>query len=103
MKTSTMRISLLSIWLSVSILSVTAQVCSTQGTCKYKNMREAIDAGLAREASHEWHKIQWRTDVQKALREAQTQSKPIFVFFVVKQRAPSPSGWVGPQNDFGKT
>lgn len=104
MKTSTaMRISLLLIWLSTSISSVAAQVCSTKGTCQYKNMHEAIDSVLARESSHEWQKIQWRTDAQKALTEARAQSKPIFVFFVVKQRAPSPTGWVGPNNDLGKT
>lgn len=103
MKTSIMKISMLLIWLSASISSVAAQVCSTKGTCQYKNMQEAINTVLSRESAHEWHKIQWRTDAQKALAEAQTQSKPIFVFFVVKQRAPSPKGWVGPNNDLGKT
>jgi predicted PurR-regulated permease PerM len=89
--------------LLVSIPSVAAQSSSTARDLPAKNMRQAIDKSLARESLHEWKKIQWRTNASQALREAQAQSKPIFVFFMVKQKAPSPASWTGQQNDMGKT
>ena len=81
-----------------------AQIC-TGSSCepKFKNMRDAIDTILAREQKHDWQKIQWRTNASAALEEARGQDKPVFVFFVVKQRAPSPKNWVGDANDMGKT
>jgi hypothetical protein len=89
--------------LLISIPSVAAQGNSSAGEHPAKNMREAIDKSLARESLHEWKKVQWRTNAAQALREAQAQSKPIFVFFMVKQKAPSPASWTGQQNDMGKT
>jgi len=80
-----------------------AQNSSSQDACPYKSMREAIDTISARESAHEWQKIQWRTNAKTALVEAQKQSKPIFVFFVVKQKVSSPKNWVGDKNDMGKT
>jgi len=91
------------------VLSTTSPLCtnannsSGKDCCPYKNMREAVDTISARETAHEWQKIQWRTNAATALAEAQKQSKPIFVFFVVKQKAPSPKTWVGEQSDLGKT
>jgi len=103
MKDLAKRIPPLMICLSVSISSVNAQTCSTTPTRSAKNMREAIDTNLARENLHEWRKIQWRTDASQALQEAQAQSKPIFVFFVVKQLKPSPTSWTGQKDDTGAT
>lgn len=91
-----------SLTLFVSLPLAIGQPCTT-GKCEFKNMNEAIDKLLAREATHDWQKISWRTSASKALQDAQAQSKPIFVFFIVKQKAPSPKSWVGPQNDMGKT
>jgi hypothetical protein len=83
--------------------AVPAQTCSTKGGCPYKNQREAIDTLLAQESQHKWKNIQWRTDAAQSLIEAQAQSKPIFVFFVVKQLKPSPSKWSSQKDDTGKT
>jgi len=80
-----------------------AENSAGKDSCPYKNMREAIDTISARETAHEWQKIQWRTSAATALAEAQKQSKPIFVFFVVKQKAASPKNWVGKESDLGKT
>ena len=62
-------------------------------------MRAAIDAGLARQSKQEWQKIRWRTSASAALSEARAESKPIFIFFVVKQQAPSPTKWTGQSDD----
>jgi hypothetical protein len=103
MKDLAKRIPPLMICLLAGISSASAQSCSTTPTRPAKNMREAIDTNLARESLHEWRKIQWRTDASQALREAQAQSKPIFVFFVVKQLKPSPTQWTGQKDDTGAT
>jgi hypothetical protein len=90
--------------LLVSTSSASAQSCSTAcSKSQPKTMREAIDTNLARESLHEWHKINWRTNASQALRDAQAQSKPIFVFFIVKQLKPSPTKWTGQKDDTGQT
>jgi hypothetical protein len=81
----------------------TAQSCSTDAKCPYKNQKEAIDTLLAKESEHKWQSIHWRTNAAQCLQEAQAQSKPIFLFFVVKQLAPSPTKWSGQKDDTGKT
>jgi hypothetical protein len=80
-----------------------AKICSTSGGCPYKSQREAINTLLAQESEHRWKSIQWRTDAAQCLKEAQARSKPIFLFFVVKQLAPSPSKWSGQKDDTGET
>jgi|SRR5277367_2138357 len=104
MKDLAKEITLLTACLFVTMSSVSAQSCST-AACKSqpRNMREAIDTNLARESLHEWHKINWRTNASQALRDAQAQSKPIFVFFIVKQLKPSPTKWTGQKDDTGNT
>jgi hypothetical protein len=84
-------------------LYANAENSSGKDSCPYKNMRDAIDTISARETVHEWQKIQWRTSAATALADAQKESKPIFVFFVVKQKASSPTSWVGKESDLGKT
>jgi hypothetical protein len=80
-----------------------AKTCSTTGGCPYKSQREAIDTLLAQESQHKWKSIEWRTDAAQALKDAQAQSKPVFVFFVVKQLKASPSKWSSQKDDTGKT
>jgi hypothetical protein len=75
-----------------------AKTCSTTGGCPYKSQREAIDTLLAQESQHKWKSIEWRTDAAQALK-----SKPVFVFFVVKQLKASPSKWSSQKDDTGKT
>jgi hypothetical protein len=103
MKQSAKRLAPLLISLLAGSSSVNAQTCPASDKCPYKNMQEAINTLLSRESQHEWQKIQWRTSAAEALRDAQRQSKPIFVFFVVKQQAPSPTKWTGQANDTGQT
>jgi hypothetical protein len=86
-----------------TVSSATAQSCSTDAKCPYKNRKEAIDTLLAQESEHKWQSIQWRTNAAQCLQEAQAQSKPIFLFFVVKQLTPSPTKWSGQKDDTGKT
>ncbi len=85
------------------VSAVSAQTCSTKSGCPYKSQREAIDTLLAQESQHKWKNIQWRTDAAQTLKEAQEQSKPVFVFFVVKQLKASPSKWSSQKDDTGKT
>jgi len=104
MKSFKFRLAALFIALGIgSALYTEAKDASGENCCPYKNMREAIDTISARETAHEWQKIHWRTSAKTALADAQTESKPIFVFFVVTQKKPSPKSWVGQQSDMGKT
>jgi len=104
MKSFRFRIAVLFILLGASsTLYAHAKNPSGKDCCPYKNMREAIDTISARETAHQWQKIQWRTSAATALADAQKESKPIFVFFVVKQQAASPKNWVGEKSDLGKT
>ena len=88
-------------------LSLSAGICAQLSygadSCPYKNMKEAIDVLTTREQEHLWQKIQWRTSAATALTEARKENKPIFVFFVVRQKAASPKAWVGETCDLGKT
>jgi hypothetical protein len=68
-----------------------------------KALRTTLLTLLAQESEHKWKSIQWRTDAAQCLKEAQSQAKPVFVFFVVKQLAPSPSKWTGRKDDTGET
>ena len=104
MKSFKLRIAVLFMALgTTSAFIANGKDSSGKDSCPYKNMREAIDTISARETAHVWQKIQWRTSAATALADAQKESKPIFVFFVVKQKAPSPKNWVGEQSDMGKT
>ncbi len=104
MKSFKLKIAVLLIVLGATpALHANAENSSGKDCCPYKNMREAIDSISARETAHVWQKIQWRTSAATALAEAKKESKPIFVFFVVKQKAPSPKSWVGEKSDLGKT
>jgi hypothetical protein len=95
---------LLTISLSVCISAVGAKSESTEACqCPHKNMHDTIDTVLNQESHHDWQKIKWRTNGVLALQEAKAQSKPIFVFFVVKQLSPSPTKWSNQANDTGKT
>ena len=97
-----LAIALLSLWFCTAA-AAEAQICTGNHCEAPKTMREAIDAGLARESQKIWQQIDWRTDAAQALAEARAQSKPLFVFFVVRQKMPSPTSWVGAGNDMGKT
>ncbi len=93
---------------SIALLSLLsgglcAQFAVGANTCEYKNLKEAIDTITTHEKCHLWQTINWRTSVAAALTEARKENKPIFVFFVVRQKKTSPKAWVGNSNDIRET
>lgn len=54
--------------------------------CPFKSPHDAVDACLKRRADNEWKKIKWQTNAAVALRQAQRENKPIFVFVMVNQQ-----------------
>jgi hypothetical protein len=77
-------------WLCTGKLPCLARTESQACANSNMTMQQAIDITLRRQANHDWQKVHWQTNAAAALMQAQRENKPIFIFFVVTQRAKLP-------------